>query len=82
MSIWNVKYNGHDIRVENSWLSGERLFIDDELQDMKKGLGLRSVLYGKIKQSDGKDEEVRVSLGGWLTVDCHIFVDNKLVFPK
>lgn len=81
MKKWNLKYKGHDIRVENGWISGERLFVDDELQDEQVGFGFRSRLYGKIKENEGISEDIKVSLGGWFTVSCRIFINGKLIFP-
>ena len=82
MKKWDIKYKGHDIRVENGWLSGERLYVDGELQDEQVGFGLRSRLYGKVKENEGAGEDIKVSLGGWFTINCRIFIDGKLIFPN
>lgn len=79
---WEVEYKGHKIKVENSWFSGERLYVDEELQDEQVGLGFRSRLYGRIKYGECQDEIIKVSLGGWFTVNCRIFIDDKLVQPN
>lgn len=79
MKVWEIDYKGHRIRVENSWFGGERLLVDGELQDEHRGLALRSELSGAIRNGDGAGEDIKVSLGGWFSVGCRLFVDNKLV---
>lgn len=78
MKSWDVKYKGHSIRVENRW-SGERLYVDDELQDEQMGVASRSRLYGRIKTGDGSGERIKISLGGWFTINCRIFVDDNCI---
>ena len=73
--IWQAEYLGNRIRIENSW-SGEKLYVNDLLQDEQIGIGIRSRLYGKLKGADGIPVDIRVSLGSFLTVDCRLFVDN------
>lgn len=81
MKKWEVDYKGYKIRVENSWSKGESLYVDSKLQDQKIGFALRSRLYGGIKFNDNTKEYIKVSMGGWFSIQCRIFVDNKLVFP-
>ena len=78
MKTWEVRYKGHQIRVENC-CAHERLFLDSELQDEQFGMGLRSRLFGKIRSDDGAGEKVKVSLGGWF-VQCRIFADDHLIY--
>ena len=81
MKKFEVEYKGHRIRVENR-VSGERLIVDDELQDEQIGSATRSRLYGRIKGGKGDGETIKVSIGGWFTANCRIFVDDKRVFPE
>jgi hypothetical protein len=32
-SEWILKYDDNEIKVTNSWFSGEKLFVNNELQD-------------------------------------------------
>ncbi|MDP8227822.1 MAG: hypothetical protein P9M15_00045 [Candidatus Electryoneaceae bacterium] len=80
MKKFEVEYKGHHICVENR-VTGERLIVDDELQDEQIGFSSRSRLYGRIKGGKGEGETIKVSLGGWITIGCRIFVDDKLIFP-
>ena len=77
MKTWEVKYSGNIIRVENRW-DGEKLFINDELQDKQVGLSTKSRLWGELPTG----EKIKVSLGGNFRVHCLIFVNNKLVLEK
>ncbi|MEG2290723.1 MAG: hypothetical protein RSA29_14705 [Clostridium sp.] len=77
--FWKLDYKGHKITVENTWFNGERLYVDDELQDEQVGLSSRSRLFGIIKFGDGSGESIKVSLGGVWVINCRIFIDNKLV---
>ena len=80
--IWQLTYKGHKIRVENSWFGGEKLFVDEELQDEQIGLATsRARLYGRIKNGDGENEQIKVSIGGNLAICCRIFINDTLVLP-
>ena len=77
MKSWEINHNGNVIRVENS-VSGERLYVNDELQDEQIGFGVRARLWGQLHTG----EKIKVSLGGWFVVNCRIFIDHKMVLPK
>ena len=79
MKVWQISHSGHQIRVENGWFSGERLFVDGEMQDERTGFALRSQLSGRIRSGEGAGEAIKVSLGGWFTIGCQIFVDDRLI---
>lgn len=80
--VFEVTYKGHHIQVINTWFSGEKLFVDGQLQDENLGIALRASLSGMIKEKDQTIKNIKVSLGGFLTIGCKIFVDNVLVFSK
>lgn len=48
------------------------------IQDEHRGVAMRSRLWDKIQSVDG-GELIKVSLGGWWTIGCRIFVDDALV---
>lgn len=77
MKAWETSYNGHKIRVENR-VSGERLYVNGELQDEQLGWAYRERLWGRLPTG----EEVKASIGGMWTAQCRIFVDNRLAFPE
>ena len=76
MKKWEINHGGNIISVENR-ISGERLYVNGELQDEQMGYALRSRLWGQLHTG----ESIKVSLGGWFVINCKIFIDNKLVFP-
>lgn len=78
MKKWEIRYQGHTIRVEDG-VRKERLFVDGELQDEFFGSGIRSRLFGTIRDGNGGGKPIRVSLGGWNRT-CRVFVDDRLVF--
>ncbi|TFH00849.1 MAG: hypothetical protein E4H13_06405 [Calditrichales bacterium] len=80
MKTWTINHKGHEIRVTNS-VSGEALYIDNQLQDIGPGIALRSLLWGKITEN-GNQIEVKVRLGGSWRVKCWIFVDSVAVMIK
>ena len=81
MKTFQTSYKDHQVRVENGWLSGERLIVDGETQDEQIGFAMRSRLWGKIRNADGTAECIKVSLGGWFGISCRIFIEDKLVYP-
>jgi len=81
MKVWQVQYKGHDVRVENS-LKGEKLIVDGKIQDAGLGMGFRSRLWGTIKSGDGAGETIKISLGGWLGIDCRIFIDDEPILAN
>ncbi|WP_338012374.1 hypothetical protein [Alkalihalophilus pseudofirmus] len=80
--VFEATYEGRQIRVENSWFNGEKLFVDGELQDQNLGLALRSTLQGQLKTANGEFKMIKVTLGGTVKIQCKIFVDHRLVYPK
>ena len=80
---FEVTYDGHQIKVVNTWFNGERLYVDGKLQDENIGLGLtRATLTGILKNSNGITESIKVRIGGNFTINCRIFVDHVLIYPK
>jgi len=77
MKKWEIKHGENSIVVENR-VSGEKLYVNGELQDERNGFSVSSRLYGKLPTG----ENIKVSLGGWFIMQCRIFVDHKLVLPK
>lgn len=81
---FEVVYDGHQILVENSWFGGEKLYVDGKLQDENIGLALRATLNGELRNKNGETKRIKVAIGGGMNfrVNCKIFVDNELVYPK
>ena len=79
MKTWRLTYKGHTVEVTDSAFR-ERLVVDGTLQDEHAGLGFSTRLFGKIKSGDGIGEDIKVSLGGFWSVGCIVFIDNTEVF--
>lgn len=79
MTSWKFSYEGSEIEVINGW-SGEQLLVNNVLQDEQAGMAPRSRLYGSIKSGDNQSKQIKVSIGGWLTIGCIVFIDNLEVF--
>ncbi len=72
---WTYKYKEHTIIVKNG--KATELYVDGELQDRKTGFSLKADLSGKLASG----EIIKVSLGGFVDVECSLFVDNVLQTP-
>lgn len=77
MKTWNVKYNGNEIRVENTW-KAERLFINNKLHDEGRGITARSKLIGRLSEG----QLVKVTIWGDFGMHCKIFVEDEIVLDK
>jgi len=79
MKTWRFTHKGHPVEITNN-VFRERLKVDGELQDEHNGLGLRTRLFGRIKSGDGAGEAIKVSLGGFWSIACVVFIDDAEVF--
>ena len=75
-SIWIAKYEDTEIRVENSWFKGEKLFVNNELQDDRLNF-ISAHLTGHLKNAKGEKLNIKASIFGFFTVGCRLFVDDK-----
>ena len=79
-NTWKLKYEDHSIHVENSLLS-DKLYVDGVLQDEHIGMHLSSRLFGKLKNSRGEWEDVKISLSAKCpNTECRIFVGERLIY--
>lgn len=72
---WVYKYNGNVIVVKNE--KATELYVNDQLQDRKTGVFLKAELSGKLDSG----EVIKVSLGGFMDVECSLFIDNVFQTP-
>lgn len=78
---FEVTYKGRQITVENGWFSGERLYVDGELQDANLGIRAGATLRGQLKTPEG-NLPIKVALGGVMKIHCKIFVDYNLIYSS
>jgi hypothetical protein len=77
-SIWIASYENNEVKVENTWFNGERLYVNGILQDERFGF-FSSNLTGHIMNSRNEKEAIKVNLGGCWRIDCRLFInDNKV----
>ncbi|HSN48138.1 MAG TPA: hypothetical protein VLR29_05205 [Flavobacterium sp.] len=78
-SEWVVKYDENEIKVTNSWLSGEKLYVNNELQDEQLNFITPSNMTGSLINKNGAKLNIKTNISGFFTVSCRLFVDNKKV---
>lgn len=75
-SEWIAKYENSEIRVVNTWLNREKLFVNNEIQDERFGI-FGSDLTGHVINEKEERKNIKVNLGGAFTISCRIFIDDK-----
>ena len=77
-SIWIATYEGNEIRIENSWFRGEKLFVNNKLQDERISF-FSSNLTGHLVSKDGQKLSIKANLSGWFTIGCRLFIDDERI---
>ena len=77
-SIWIGHFDNKEIKVENTWLHGERLFVNGVLQDETFGFASTKLL-GHVTDQSGNKLGLKANIGGFLKITCSVFVDDKKV---
>lgn len=82
MNTWTANYEGNEIKITNSWIRGEKLFVNNKLQDEKLSF-FSSNLTGHLMSKNGEKQSIKVNLCGFFTIRCTLFVnDEKIVVTK
>ncbi|CAN1506852.1 hypothetical protein MCETHM1_00668 [Flavobacteriaceae bacterium] len=76
-STWVTKYEDSEIKVENNWFTGEKLFVNGELQDEQLNFITPSRMTGSLTNRNGEKLDIKANISGFFTVSCRLFVDNK-----
>ena len=77
-SIWIANYEENEIRIENSWVRGEKLFVNNKLQDERLSF-FSSNLTGSLTSKDGKKIPIKANISGWFKVGCRLFIDDEKI---
>ena len=77
-SIWIANYENNTIKIINTWFSGEKLYVNDLLQDKKFG-AISSNLTGHIINSKNEKDLIKATIFGWYKTDCILFINDKEV---
>ena len=81
-SIWETTVENNTIRIENNWFSGEKLFVNEELQDLKQNL-FASDLEGQLYTSTNEKKTIKVRLlQNLFSIGCVCFVNDKQIALK
>lgn len=73
---WEMEYRGHEIRFENSPLTGERLFLDGGLVS-RGGIGQKMELRAPIRVGEGAGEEIMALVdAGVLQLRLRLYVEG------
>lgn len=79
---WELSYKGHDIRFENSPLTGERLYLDGGLV-ARGGVGSKIEIRAPIRVGDGAGEEIMALVdAGVLGFRLRIYVEGAAVVAE
>jgi hypothetical protein len=76
-SEWIAKYEYSEIKIENNWFSGEKFFVNGELQDEQLNFITPSRMTGNLINRNGEKLDIKANISGFFTVSCRLFVDNK-----
>lgn len=76
-SEWIANYDDNTIKITNNWFSGEKLFINDKLQDEQLNFITPSKMTGILTDKNGNKLHVKTNISGFLKVSCRLFVNHK-----
>ena len=80
-SIWIVEYEGNEIKIESTWFNGDRLYVNNKLQDEKFSLFITD-LTGNVITKSGEKHLIKINLGGWFSINCRAFINDEKVKVK
>ena len=81
-SEWIANYEENKIKITNNWFSGEKLYVNDELQDEQLNFITPSNITGNLTNKDGVKLMIKANLSGFFTVSCRLFIDDRKVELK
>lgn len=77
-TIWTAIHEGNEIKIENTWFNGERLYVNGNLQDWRYGF-FSSDLTGHLMNQKNEREDIKLNIGGFFKVSCRLFINDKKV---
>lgn len=81
-SEWIAKYEENEIKITNSWFGGEKLYVNNELQDEQLNFITPSNMSGYLINNKGEKLNIKTNLSGFFSVSCRLFIDNRKVELK
>jgi hypothetical protein len=81
-SEWIANYEETEIKITNNWLSGEKLYVNNELQDEQLNFITPSNMTGNLVNIQGEKLNIKTNISGFFSVSCRLFIDNRKVEVK
>jgi hypothetical protein len=81
-SEWIANFDDNVIKITNNWFSGEKLFINNELQDEQLNFITPSQMSGILTDKNGERLDVKTNISGFFATSCRLFIDHKKVEMK
>ena len=81
-SEWITKYEETEIKIINNWFSGEKLYVNNELQDEQLSFITPSNMTGSLINNKGEKLNIKANISGFFSVSCRLFIDNRKVVLK
>jgi len=79
MSTWIANYEGNEIRIEKSTFHGEKLFVNNKLQDERQSSFSYNNLTGHVISKGGEKLSIKVNVGGYIKTGCRLFIDDEKI---
>ena len=80
---WIAQFEGHEIKVVNTWSAGATLYIDGECRDSSSHLMAvdkhAPLLSARLQAADNQSHVVEVFIVAWATAKAKICVDGKQI---
>ena len=80
-SEWIADFENNKIKITNSWFFGEKLFVNNELQDEQLNITACN-LTGNLKNNVGEKLLIKANIYGFFRSNCSLFIDDKKVNLK
>ena len=69
-SEWITKYEETNIKITNNWFSGEKLYINSELQNEQLNFITPTNLSSYLNYKQGQNLYTKTNISGFFTVSC------------
>lgn len=77
-SIWTAIYQNNEIQIENSWIGGEKVFVNGKLLIESKKFRIGFItLEGELLNSKNEMDAILVKLGGFFKIKCTVLINNR-----
>ena len=78
---WIAEFQGHSIRVTNSWTGGAKLYVDGECRDVNSSLFANStpVLSARLEHGNSDSPLIEVFMKAIFTVKAKICISGRQI---